>query len=57
MTLAFTTPCRFLPAHGQSHEDRESRETPDLKGHGFSRAAFEAQDATALAAEGCIMTT
>jgi len=20
MKLAFTTPCRFLPAHGQSHE-------------------------------------
>jgi hypothetical protein len=27
-----------------------------LKGHGFSRADFEAQNASALAAEGCIFT-
>jgi hypothetical protein len=38
---------------GQSHEDRELRRATVLKGHGFSRADFEAQNVPALAAEGC----
>jgi hypothetical protein len=36
------------------HEAVEPRGTRDLKGHGFSRADHEAENATALAAEGCI---
>ena len=39
---------------GQSHETFEPQSARALKGHGFSRADFEAHNASALAAEGCI---
>jgi len=41
---------------GQLHEAGEPRRTGDLKGNGFSRAGHDAENATALAAEGCLST-
>jgi hypothetical protein len=37
---------------GQSHEASQSQRAKVLKGHGFSRAEFEARFLPALAAEG-----